>query len=540
MKLKTSDATTKSRQGRKKLVPNQHRKRGQVMALGCLTMLLLALSLMMSFSVSNVVHERIRIQSHADAMAFSMAVIEARAMNYLAYSNRALAAAFVSMTTVHAYGAAVTSAVSLMRAVQVDIGIGIPLHVVECVASWGTSPCCWHAIQLGIRVAQYQQTIQNYQQQVQSAEQPFNDTVQAFARLANNIHASQQSMVRTTRDVIQSGTDNNFDNIRQINAPCAAQGISGNAGNLNVRNFACAMEGSVLDGQATGCSGPSELNERRRIMSNVVNASRPNFLNSTHIPFTDVSGTAFGPPIFNRGQFVTDLVSTVPQPEISHLGLGYRIDGWLTDNANGCQDAAPGSRGNASCARAGDNTVFAYIPYSSCMIPGGFIAGNAFIASNEGGSNHSPAHTSQHQEYRGLFAGDAGQPCMDGNCFINHRLDTQQRNWGQPAVYSCITQDLRESTTPSNACNRPPMQPWELNQQRTVTIQHGQRGQGQLRLSPNQQGFAASKALVYFHRMDDWRFPPNLFDPYWRAKLHPFESDGELGTVGCGQPQTFI
>ena len=33
-----------------------------------------------------------------------------------------------------------------------------------------------------------------------------------------------------------------------------------------------------------------------------------------------------------------------------------------------------------------------------------------------------------------------------------------------------------------------------------------------------------AKGKAYFHQLgqNGWEVPPNLFDPFWRAKLHPF------------------
>ena len=42
-------------------------------------------------------------------MAYSMAVMEARALNYYAASNRAIAASYVAMTSMHAYLASASS-----------------------------------------------------------------------------------------------------------------------------------------------------------------------------------------------------------------------------------------------------------------------------------------------------------------------------------------------------------------------------------------------------------------------------------------------
>src|SRR6185503_13286406 len=46
------------------------RSPGQVMVLGVVTMLILAFSLMLSFNMTQAIHERIRIQQHSDMTAY--------------------------------------------------------------------------------------------------------------------------------------------------------------------------------------------------------------------------------------------------------------------------------------------------------------------------------------------------------------------------------------------------------------------------------------------------------------------------------------
>jgi hypothetical protein len=38
-----------------------------------------------------------------------------------------------------------------------------------------------------------------------------------------------------------------------------------------------------------------------------------------------------------------------------------------------------------------------------------------------------------------------------------------------------------------------------------------------------------SKGKAYFHQLGaSWGIRPNMFDPFWRAKLHPFKDGAEL------------
>ncbi len=59
---------------------------GQVIVLGAVTVLITVLMMMLSFSLTQAIHEKIRLQSHSDAMARTRwPTVEARAMNYFAY-----------------------------------------------------------------------------------------------------------------------------------------------------------------------------------------------------------------------------------------------------------------------------------------------------------------------------------------------------------------------------------------------------------------------------------------------------------------------
>ena len=67
----------------------------------------------------------------------------------------------------------------------------------------------------------------------------------------------------------------------------------------------------------------------------------------------------------------------------------------------------------------------------------------------------------------------------------------------------------------------------DLNTGETLTVQISDKE------SELGKGWAMSKAMAYYHlpRYDDngWKEHPNLFNPYWKAKLHPFRAPGLSG-----------
>ena len=82
---------------------NRHGERGQSIVLLAVTSLLLAATLLTTFSIGKAIHERIAVQQAADASAYSMAVEEARAFNYYAYANRASLSHYLAIMAIYSH-----------------------------------------------------------------------------------------------------------------------------------------------------------------------------------------------------------------------------------------------------------------------------------------------------------------------------------------------------------------------------------------------------------------------------------------------------
>ncbi|MFY1828930.1 TadE/TadG family type IV pilus assembly protein [Myxococcus fulvus] len=78
-------------------------ERGQALVIGAVAMLVLAVTVMASVSIGHGVHQKIKLQDAADAQAYSLAVKEARAYNFLAYTNRAMVVHYSAMLTFMSY-----------------------------------------------------------------------------------------------------------------------------------------------------------------------------------------------------------------------------------------------------------------------------------------------------------------------------------------------------------------------------------------------------------------------------------------------------
>ncbi len=71
-------------------------ERGQALVLGAVLGLVIVIAVLTTVNVGHAVHERVRLQNTADAAAYSMAAVEARAFNLYSFANRAQVSHYVS------------------------------------------------------------------------------------------------------------------------------------------------------------------------------------------------------------------------------------------------------------------------------------------------------------------------------------------------------------------------------------------------------------------------------------------------------------
>lgn len=471
--------------------------RGQAMILSCLTLLLLALMMMLSYSVNQVIHERIRLQQHADSVAYSLAVIEARAFNYIAYTNRAQAAAFVAMNTLDAEMAAASVTAEMLNAAHKNfIWIGV-LEFAQCNSIW-TIRHCWDGIQAFGISGDFANARDEYYDKIQSLESPFENSAKALDLMLDTIHASQVSVVSDTANVLRGGDV--AERLRQINAPQSQTALDA-VGALSAAELSCAV-----DGMPCSRSGASD-DARASVMTAVVNGTRPSWV-------ADRSGAPL--PTYLDPRFLEDLMHGIQGSGLtwinSHAGTAKMVASANTgDLTSGQQAKDKGSTSGAmEKGSLGSQWRHAAWPLTNYEV--------SLFADKDGGDHSSSGHTGTHQ-FQGVNAAGQAQCVGQNNCFFDFRIsDDPKIDFGQPHVFAYVTQSLRTMQNGKRG-------PWELNDEGTVKFEGMASQSAQLRMVPDKDGSALSYALVYYHRLGDWREQPNFFGPFWRAKLHPMTAD---------------
>lgn len=240
---------------------------GQTMVLGALLLIVVVFSMLMTFNIGNAVHERIRIQQAVDAKAYSTAVIQARAFNFFAYTNRAIAASYVAMTTAHAYHSATTlvasmyfaTFLSLMANSAAEVG-----HACSCQPY-----CCnilgWvHVGQVLAAAFSFLGRMSGRINQLKDLESPFRNWMQALEAMPPYYSMFQRGIKLWTGDVLSVGLTGTLNSLTDANA----KGMPNSAALLMAENGKYFLDGNPF---AVFSSNDSD---KRSIMKEIANGSR--------------------------------------------------------------------------------------------------------------------------------------------------------------------------------------------------------------------------------------------------------------------------
>jgi hypothetical protein len=490
-------------------------RRGQALVLGALSFLVLALMVTLSFNLSQALRAKVSLQQHSDTLAYSMAVMEARALNYYAVTNRSIAASYVAMNSLHAYMAAASVTGPMMHAASDNFSF-IAMQEWAMCGSKGKKKHCDHARKAGKISREYSNTGKSYEGKARGMEAHFQAAIRALDGMVDTLHASQRRVHERTRAAVSDGMSHGLRELAVYNAP-GVSGLPEKVGSLNANEFNCAVDGLNCSGSVPSSSPKT----RAQVMTEIANATRPGWPASR----AGLIQEGLGPKYLHPG-FLKKLLKDIPGSGI-HLVQGHKGSAKTVQDPGSLHGGgqAPGNTGTTVAADE-HGTMF---NMWSHVFPG-TKSYKAQVSSTLGGGSHSPgrAHSGTHR-FEGVNA-KAFETCTaSGNCFMKYRANSDPaRDWGQPRVYSYVTWNLRVGDHRKA--------PWELNSSSTVTVTHGAQGTAKLTLAPD-EGAGLSKALVYYHRFDDgdwkpgasvggslegWKEGPNLFAPYWRAKLHSF------------------
>lgn len=486
------------------------REEGQATILAVVAFLVLTLSLFATFNIGQSVHERIRIQQHADAQAYGMGVEVARTFNYFAVTNRAIAGAYVSVMALHGYMSILSATADIYYSAGIAFfEIAAEEFALCCCAPY--CPCIQHCIdgiEAIINGVTFLGDASDQDDAIKQLDGKFHTAVKMFVLMMNELHMAQLLMAQTligTPGYLRNG----ISELKNVNAPAAQDQVPAGIFALNVEHFWNAID--------------TKEPRQRKVMAEAVNGLRSDWIQGS--------------------RYMTPLTTLFPllwerMPDEEEIGTGmyfailFDSGTALTDEKGKATDPGHGIEGKGFDSQDMGMLIVQWKHGVGAMIFPFMCGTPAEVFTDGNGGDHNCGHDgSSHDEFDGVNSGDDPFGCLlSGQCFMKFNVsDDPQKEWGQPSFYSWVSQDLRLNEKGEKAGGKS----FEINQN-GVGITMGDGEHASVKLFDQNTAVAMSKSLVYYHRFrrsgtgesgDGWQEQPNFFHPYWRAKLHPFRSD---------------
>jgi hypothetical protein len=523
-------------------------RQGQTMVLGTLGILLVSIMMMLTLNVGQAVHEKIRLQQVSDAAAFSMATQEARVFNFLAYTNRANIGSLVSASSMHSFMSMASVIPEMFQAASDTFWMHAGIEFAMCATCcwpYCFSMCkhCYHAIKDIDAALNYDDSAEDYRDAVKDLDSTFKNTIKLLDLHMLYITGAQKALV------VEVGVQLLDDTITaNLVTRYGTTTTTGNAYLLKVKNAGnLEILPSLISGDTRGFSDVFERDEEthKYVPTMISNATR-------------YSDTMFGFTLNNwfvsdRGMFeafafmhpkaLMQLLYKDGKPAkgfsipITLKGQGRIIKG-PSDPVGRVEGNSMGPDGDSAAAydqgiilSMGFICIFSMIPMPSPY--GGDSWNESWIASGPDGGDHENSDSCEDAKKHKFRCLDISKG--PAACFTIFDAEPEAKyDYGQPSAYAVLMQDL--SMMPNGGNNAP----WKIDAQTdgkgTISIDLNMSGGGgptEVAIANNQykmgdfaKGVSMSKAMAYYHLPnytgEGWKEHPNFFNPYWKAKLHPF------------------
>lgn len=491
---------------------------GQALVLACVSMLVLTLLVLATVNLTYAVQEKIQLQNAADSAAYSTAAYQARAMNFFAYTNRTMVVHYVSMMNL----AAILSYMTFCAATFTGIANAF---------SWvpGLNAVLRIIAQIAVIITRI-----------------FDIAISIFTPIVDGInYGVALSQTAVAYAMIARAATGSAAEVQRFNPNYRVNPLSDVVDRLDsMRRWTQAVNSPGLNPFRRATSPEDET--ARLLMTEIANSARPRWtalgtrrISAMIIPRSLGTGNNNSWFLFKIGKFartewgslrssgsgffsqftaVTERIYSIDQFLLEiRLGwfgsIGFSLDAIVAaDRRLGRHNANFVSR-SSGLGRLLRGPLRTMVRALNASIQSAGFTGN--------GSHHFHFGMVPYARFR---------PSADASTLFRQMpvvlLVTQPTSdlisRGRPFIgqfgvnlgLSSANSSLRAETSVAQGG---PVAPPKRGYRNFVDFTPGDRP-----LPFLQQGFhAISAALTYYHRPGDWREPPNLFNPFWGAKLMP-------------------
>lgn len=492
---------------------------GQAIVLAAVGMLVMAMAVLMTAFWGYAVYEKIRLQNNADSTAYSLAVMEARVLNYIAYLNRAMIANYVRMIALQSLLSYLTWVEAALATLH-DMNYNI--YAMSCMCACGCS--CSHACCNPLCFSHPNLTIS---QTLYPLVTSMSQLVDQFDRLISprsgfiGILQTQNEALGTAQSMLKSAV---YLMTLSFNEEFTRK--NDNELNWNVMSFISPLINGVVWNKATRPMVFSQPESKdKRYMAEMVNASRYDSAQTKReaVAFGGLDIGAIGGGEHKGQTKLIDSTFMSGDPEQDIHGTQYMKSDLADGGTLAAFDKQPFTIG-APCINSIDVYVWdanqmgehkrlsRFQKYKSCV-------GCGCIPASDGGRTGRTTRIEvdysdqNHRGFKGITR------------FITFNPhDSPDTYFGQPITFCFLNKPperfkmrpvYRRSTIMGDTYSA------------TIDTRMGEKG---VLTSGILKGLnAMSLAQVYYHRPYTWKEQPNLFNPYWRARLIAFgERDGKI------------
>ena len=530
-------------------------ERGQAAVLAVIGLLILAIGMYTSYNLSRTVYEKIRLQTTADAAAYSLANLEARTFNFIAFSNRAQVANYVQMMEAQSILSSATYLEGTMGYFgDVFQSVGNSLIILGWALVW--VPEAGAALrETGEALKELGEALEETYDLMELEVDVMEEWTPRYIQLQTSRNLALFGVASLLTVTTAATVGDGAGAIIRENDPKARRTWLTYA--LNVLNAASYLTAIDFNGVNFSASGESSK-DAKRLMAEMVNASRFGSQRSL-------------PPSFLVSRYAVDLLGGVLLDSVGDLeeaegnipgsnGLGGIVRtllGWLTqpkaigttkllaasgakiadldDTANSAPQKSFLSTGEVLAAK--DLTLlwggseFASVRSSAdegrhCRYKKPSNYGSALriftlifgSASAKGFKCHSENDEGGNHRWTGLFGVHPGgiQPYLKFNPKVSG-LGAERTSFNQPDVWIFLNKSAESMGLPGDKDLD-----FELKVGRQSAELDARIGEDGVFSTGLGKGInVLSRAQVYYHRPGAWTEPPNFFNPYWGARLAP-------------------
>ena len=522
---------------------------GQAIILAALGALILAIGVLATVNLGHAIHERIKLQNIADATAYSLAAIEARAFNFFAFTNRAQVSQYVTAMSLQSW-LAVFWFIDLVLGLLADVTNMICTFACWCSESVILCPiCCPIAAAICPVYGALRSAYKAFHKIAKQVDKLLGKVIYYIGKFNRFGTYSAQRLMKEMVRINLGSTALLVPEITKENDPEAKWWPMGGiaAGVLNVLEYNEAFD---TDADKLPNNDINKYKDERRMMTEVTNATRyPPFVSnrkmSDFLKKIPVVGQILG-AVWNFLPFKVDVVGQTKMTSVIEK-CNFNMSCRCKKRFGTQFDHSQLARGHTIVA---DQVLTLSISIAKVI---NFDFGNADIVSVW-------AHPTkgQHCIYDhwgpipGFTCPNFYIPNPMGKChkcgnhkwdgiepYIKYQPDSKDEFQGQPSTYVFLNKK------PEDLGGQAYVQKFDFTVgPRTESLDTNIGVDPLISFFGQVKGLNAwSRGMAYYHRPSfksgesNWHEHPNFFNPFWRAKLAPLGEKldqfvGKLGIPG--------